>query len=670
MSAPSSGSAAVPAAPRALPGVLAYLASYVALDWISLIHPIGGVGITPWSPQIGLTFALLLRHGWRFAVAAFGAVTLADLLLHGLSEAPLAAAASALVVALGYGGAAWLLRRRLGFTTALTGSRDLVLLLAVAVAATMSVAGLAVLVLAGAGVIGWPAFWAAVARFWVGDMIGIAVLTPFLLLLFAAYDRGGFLARPGVAAVVETSLQAAAIGLGLWLIFGIETTDHFELSYVLFLPLVWIALRHGLPGATWGVVATQLGLILAIQLKGHDAEVVTQFQLLMLAVAATGLFLGGVVDERRRAEALLRDSEARLQIVVGTAPDAILTLEEDGTIASANRAAERLFGFGPKPPAGLSLRRLVPALEGNGLGRTEGVELTAHRLDGGSFVAEVSIGEARIGERAVRVAIVRDVSARREAEARLEERESELAHAARLTTTGEMAAALAHEVNQPLTALIGFARACQAVLQSPAATGEEARRRAGELIDQAVQQAVRAGEIIRRAREFFRRGDVRRERIEVADVFRAVLDLSRAQALQRRVHVVVRLDDALPPLLVDPIQVEQAMLNLVRNAIEAIVHSDPERREVELRAAPAPGRPDYLEVAVRDSGPGVPPEIAEKLFTPFTTTKDAGIGLGLSIVRSIVESHGGRIWLAPAGPGDGADFRFTLPFWSDEAGDA
>jgi C4-dicarboxylate-specific signal transduction histidine kinase len=276
------------------------------------------------------------------------------------------------------------------------------------------------------------------------------------------------------------------------------------------------------------------------------------------------------------------------------------------------------------------------------------------------------MGEALIGARSVRVAVVRDVTARKQAEALIEAREAELAEAARLTTTGEMAAALAHELNQPLTSLIGFVRACQALLQSPAGGGEAARGKASELIERAVQQAMRAGDIIRGAREFFRRGDMRRERIEAAETFRAVQELARAHAVQRRVKLAFSAPDGLPPLLIEPVQVQQALLNLVRNAVEAIALADSPRREVETTARPAPDDASFVEIAVRDTGPGFAPEAASRLFTPFMTTTETGMGLGLAIARSIVEAHGGRIWLASGGAG-GAEIRFTLPIWSEEA---
>ena len=218
--------------------------------------------------------------------------------------------------------------------------------------------------------------------------------------------------------------------------------------------------------------------------------------------------------------------------------------------------------------------------------------------------------------------------------------------------TGEMAAALAHELNQPLTAAISFARACQAVLDQ---CGRRARgaRRAAALIDQAVEQALRAGEIIRSTREFLRRGDPRRARVEVPRDVRGRFDLvARRSGAQRASASPSRWRQACPPVFADAIQIEQVLLNLVRNSIEAMA---PRRRGTADRLVarrPARTSPAFVEFGVRDSGPGFAPEIADRLFTPFATTKERGMGLGLSISRSIVEAHGGRIWaVAVAGRG-------------------
>lgn len=636
---------------------LGYVALYLALDRVSLIQPFA-LGITPWNPPAGLCFAVLLRHGHGMVPVTALAVALGDILFRGLPAFGIETPATALLVALGYAAAAAILRDRIGISLRLERHRDLLWLLGIAAAATLLIAAAAMGVFALTGRVPPQDLPLAGLHFWIGDLIGIAVLTPFLLLIVDRKARGAALARLDVR---EALAQLVAVDLGLWTIFGLETTDHFEYAYVLFLPLIWIAMRGGLVGTTWGIVATQLGLILAVQAKGLDAAAVTQFQLLMLAVAVTGLVLGSLVEEGRGAAAMLRDSEARLQAVLRTAPDAILTFAESGEVLSANPTAERLFGRPQGDWKGATMQDLLPGLVPVSTDAPDGREVVATRSDGSMLVAEAAIGAARIDGGKVYVAVVRDVSARKRAEAQLKEHEGELLHAARLATTGEMAAALAHELNQPLTALIGFARACQAALRMPAGAAGGAAVDTQALIDRVVDQAVRAGDIIRTTREFLRRGDMRRERSDLRHLVATALAMYRPLALQQRIRVRTEIADGLPPVLVDPIQIEQVLLNLLRNSTEEIARVDSASREVAIAARLAPGDPGFVELAVRDNGPGFSREIADRLFKAFATTKPAGTGLGLSISRSIIEAHGGRIWIAEDGSWQGADVRFTLP---------
>jgi len=526
--------------------VAAFLVLYVALDWVSVIEPFGALGITPWNPPAGLIFALFLLRGARALVPVFAAVTLADVLLRGVWATPFSTLASAAVISLGYGWTAMLLRDKVHFSPRLDSRHDVLWLLAAALGATAVIAVTVVWIFCTSALVPWSDFLTVVLRYWTGDVIGIAGLTPFILLLVDGEHRQAAIRR---LTATEAGLQLAAICAGLWTIFGLERAQHFEFAYVLFLPLIWIALRHGMIGATWGIVATQLGLIVAIQLRDFDAHIVTQFQLLMLAVTVSGLFLGAVVDERRRVELALREHQA------------------------------------------------------------------------------------------------------------------ELAHAMRLTTTGEMAAAIAHELNQPLTAVISFVRACQGLLRGPDADREATRGAALDMIDNAVQQATRAGRIIRSTREFLKRDDRRSAKAVLADIIDAAIDLVRAEAAQNGVRIAVRLPEQLPPVLVDPIQVEQVILNLLHNSIEAMVRTASPRREIALsaRLASADG---FIEIGVRDSGPGFAAEMADRLFTPFSTTKDSGMGLGMAICRSIVEAHGGTIWAVPGSAG--AEIRFTLPIYDDD----
>jgi two-component system sensor kinase FixL len=649
---------------RAL-AILVYLALYIALDWISLVAPFGALAITPWNPPAGLTFALYLRHGFRFVPLAFTAVVLADFVLHGLSAAPVATAASALVIAGGYALAAHVLRTRVQLSLRRDRQRDLLWLLGTAIVAPIPIAALVVGIFGLVGLVDRDALFDAAVHFWIGDVLGIVVLTPFLLLIFERRLHAAWSYRR----LGEHTLQLLSIALALWLVFGGEPSDHFEVSYALFMPLIWIGLRGGLVAATWGIVVTQLGLIAAIQLKGgYEPDTVAQFQLLLLAVAITGLLLGAVVDGRRGAESLLRDSEAHLKMVVETAPDAILTFSDGGALLSTNPAAEKMFGLGRVTRRETTRQRLLPELDPEASAPLWPREMTAHRLDGSSFLAEVAAGQTGIRSRTIHVAVVRDVTGRKEAEQRLKLRERELAHVARMAATGEMAASLAHELNQPLTALIGFARACQGLLRSDRADPDKVRHAGIGLIDQTVQQALRAGDIIRTTREFLGRGEMRHARLDIPDAVDAVLDLLRAELVHGGVHFTKNFEVPLPPVLADRVQIEQVLVNLIHNSIEATRGARTGTRAIHLRTGPAPADPGFVEIAVADNGPGFPPEIAERLFTRFASTKETGMGLGLSISRSIVEAHGGRIWAASTV--EGAEIRFTLPVYAEPPADA
>jgi two-component system sensor kinase FixL len=323
-----------------------------------------------------------------------------------------------------------------------------------------------------------------------------------------------------------------------------------------------------------------------------------------------------------------------------------------------------------RPSFGEATRqRLLPDLEpGRPVLATQN-ETPAHRLDGTAFIADVATDRASIGGRTVQIALVRDVTARKDAEQRLKLRERELADVARTAATSEMAASLAHELNQPLTALIGFARACQSLLKSDNTADREKTRTASiDLIDQTVQQAVRAGDIIRTTRELLGHGEMRHTPIEVPDVIEAVLDLLRTELVHEGVRVTTNFAAGLPPVFAARVQIEQVLVNLIRNSIEAMRHAASADKTITLRSEPVRDEAEFIELTVADNGPGFPPELAGRLFTRFTSTKETGMGLGLSISRSIVEAHGGRIWVARAERG--AEIRFTLPVYAEPSDDA
>ncbi|HRD76040.1 MAG TPA: MASE1 domain-containing protein, partial [Hyphomicrobiaceae bacterium] len=284
-----------------------YLLAYIALDWISFVHPYGPFAITPWNPSTGLSFVLVLLFGLRHLPMLFLAPVAADLLIRGV-PAGFAGVLGGLVIGGGYSVAAFLLLRPLPrFDVSLSSTRDLFLLLLVAAGSSSLVAVAYISIHVIFGQLPMSAFSPAILRFWIGDLIGIAVVTPFLLILLtrgALFDLGW-----------DTAMQVLLLLFCLLLAFGTAQGRQLQLFYLLFLPIIWIAIRAGLEGVTAGLVLTQLGLIVALQMQSPTAVDVTTFQALMLILTLTGLAAGALVTERRRAELQLRlqqDAQARL----------------------------------------------------------------------------------------------------------------------------------------------------------------------------------------------------------------------------------------------------------------------------------------------------------------------------------------------------------------------
>lgn len=248
--------------------------------------------------------------------------------------------------------------------------------------------------------------------------------------------------------------------------------------------------------------------------------------------------------------------------------------------------------------------------------------------------------------------LLRDVEEGEAAEARFQALQAELIHVSRLTALGEMASSLAHELNQPLAAVSNYLKGSARLIR---AEGEPPRDKLLEAIGKAGDQAMRAGEIIRRMRDFVARGETERRPEGLSDLLREAAALALLGAEAQGVDLVWRLDPTVERVLCDRVQVQQVVLNLIRNALEAMDQTPRKRLEIRTEADG-----DLARVSVIDTGAGVSPEITGQLFQPFVTTKRTGMGVGLSISRTIVEAHGGRIWAEPA-PGGGTAFRFTLP---------
>lgn len=381
------------------------------------------------------------------------------------------------------------------------------------------------------------------------------------------------------------------------------------------------------------------------------------------------IFVGIIRDitDRKAAELAQRESELRLRSIIDTVPDAIVVIDAQGTIQSFSPAAERLFGYHSVEVIGRNVNILMPApyreAHDEYLGRYLrtgerriigiGRVVVGLRNSGETFPIELQVGEfAFMGSRFF-TGFVRDLTKRQEAERRIQDLQSELLHASRLSVMGQMASTMAHELNQPLTAVTNYLEAGRQLL----ATGAGGFERLGEIMEKAVAQAQRAGEVIRQLRQFVSKGETERRIESLNQLVEEALALALVGARQRGVRTSLEFDDASPQVLVDHVQIQQVVLNLVRNAVEAMEEMKVRELVVATRTV---SDQKMAEVIVADSGPGIAPELADRLFQPFVTTKKTGMGLGLSICREIVEAHHGRLTTTPRSP-RGTVFRMTLP---------
>jgi two-component system sensor kinase FixL len=277
---------------------------------------------------------------------------------------------------------------------------------------------------------------------------------------------------------------------------------------------------------------------------------------------------------------------------------------------------------------------------------------TARRRDGSTFPIELSVGEAEIGGTRVFTGFIRDLTERQQTELRLHDLQNEFAHVARVTEMGTLATSIAHELNQPLTAIANYVEAASELLAEPT---PERVAMVREALGECAAQSVRAGQIVRRLRDFISRGESERQVVPLARLVNEASALALMSVDSRSLELDVRITQG-KLVVVDRVQIQQVLLNLIRNAVEAMEGSPFKRLAITSRKA----EKGMVEVVVADSGPGLAPEVAENLFQPFLTTKPGGMGVGLSISRTIIEAHEGRIWAEPSDLG-GTAFHFTLP---------
>jgi two-component system sensor kinase FixL len=386
------------------------------------------------------------------------------------------------------------------------------------------------------------------------------------------------------------------------------------------------------------------------------------------ALEGQKIYVGIIHDltERKKSDAALVEREARLSSILDTGPDAIVTIDELGTIESFSSAAVRLFGYSEAEIIGQNVKVLMPSpyreehdgylarYRKTGEKRIIGIGriVVGQRRDGTTFPIELAVGEAWVGKRRLFTGFIRDITERQGTEQRLQDLQSELLHVSRLSAMGQMAAALAHELNQPLTAIMNYVKAATRTMS--ALEGPQIEK-AREWMEKATNQTARAGQIIRHLRDFIEKRESSRSYENLNKVVEEAIALGLVGSGDANVKVRLELDPSVPPTLIDKVQIQQVLINLIRNGIEAM--QDSPRRDLTIRTATDP---DAVEVGVSDSGPGLSEEVAARVFQPFVTTKEKGMGIGLTICQSIIEAHNGRIWATPNANG-GVEFLFRLP---------
>jgi two-component system sensor kinase FixL len=512
-----------------------YIAVHLLLDWLSFVHPFGAFGITPWTPSTGLCFVLVLRYGPRTLPVYVAALILANVIVRGLPVPFWVATAEALIRCAAYGLVlVVLLRPSIGFEPSLLSVRDLFLLLLAAVVASAVTAGGYVGLLVATDLL--PAqdmqdISAGLLRCWVGDMIGVAVITPFgLLAMSRAYPRPRW--EVGL-------LMGSSVALTVWVAVIFAEFDQLQLFYLLFLPLTWIAVRSGIEGVSAALVLIQVGLVIALLFIAGRTVDVLDFQARMLVLAVTGLVAGVLVSERRLAEAQLRMNQ------------------------------------------------------------------------------------------------------------------NALAHLSRLGSMGELAATIAHEINQPLSAARTYtglvAESLQAeTLRDPSTV---------QMANKAAVQIGRAADVVRRLRALVRMGRSELVPTSITRIVQEAADLARTDLQPLKVILKVELGSDLPPVMADRLQIEQVLINLIRNSAEAIAGTNCATRQIRIVAERR--EPRLLHLSVSDSGPGFPAAFGGSAPPPLQTSKPDGLGIGLSLCRSIAEAHGGELWIRSGR--DGATVTITLP---------
>jgi len=355
-----------------------------------------------------------------------------------------------------------------------------------------------------------------------------------------------------------------------------------------------------------------------------------------------------------------------LHALIDTVPDAMVVIDTEGKVLSFSKGASRMFGYAEADVIGENISMLMPSPDRErhdryisryletgerriiGIGRVT----TARARDGSTFPVDLSVSELMVGSGRVFTGFIRDLTGNRQTEQQMHSLLAELAQVSRISAMGTLATSIAHELNQPLTAITNYVEAARDLLDDPTPENLGYLR---EALSESAAETLRAGQIVQRLRNFISRGDAVREFGSLTRLVKEASALALINGDGRDVDFDAVLDPHLDRVLVDAVQIQQVLVNLIRNALEAMKDSPIKQ----LTIASQPFGDDMVQVSVSDSGPGLDKHVAERLFHPFVSTKASGMGLGLSICQTIINAHDGQIWARPSDLG-GTEFCFTL----------
>lgn len=473
--------------------------------------------------------------------------------------------------------------------------------------------------------------------------------------------------------VFEYGLSTLALAAALFTIWVSPSKLAVDSILLILTPAVAVAAfwRGLAPGCAVTLLGLALGIALGAERGFANAAAGWIFGIVGFTVSIAGEFAVRTRLKREAAARVLEEREAHLRSIFDTAPEAMIVINDTGIIQSYGAAAEKMFGWRSSEVMGRNISTLMPEpfrtqhdtylqrYLATGEKRIIGIGriVVGERKDGSTFPMELAVGEVRSGSARVFTGFVRDLTEAQESAARLRDLQAEVVHISRLSAMGEMASALAHELNQPLSAIANYLNGARRLLEK----SPDKDSRIDDAMEKAAEQALRAGDIIRRLRNFLSRGEGERSDESLAKLVHEACHLALVGAHVADIEVNYAIDPHRDRVMVDRVQIQQVIVNLVRNAVDAM-QGQP-RRILTVSTSIT----DTAMVTIADTGPGLDPVAAEKLFQPFVTTKASGMGVGLSISRTIVEAHGGRIW-AESAPAQGAVFHFTVPLAQEAEG--